>query len=186
MDGVIEPGEPEMRRPKFAVPSARSAANVCPCDSTDPALHPRREDQLLALGLSYGYLWRHGRASRRGNDHMKRTVAEAHLSEYPNPIGFAAGETVTLGREDTDYPGWGWVTTGDGNAGWAPLVYLEIAADGLTAVTTTAYSARELNTAVGEELEILGELNDWTRVRNAAGDEGWVPSSTLRQPTAFD
>jgi SH3-like domain-containing protein len=110
---------------------------------------------------------------------MKRIVTQAHVSEYPNPISFAAGETVQLGNEDTEFPGWIWVTTQDGNQGWAPLAYLELAADSRTARTCTSYNARELNTRSGDVVVVLDELSNWTRVQNAAGEKGWVPSRTL-------
>lgn len=44
------------------------------------------------------------------------TIAVAHQSEYPTPIAFNAGERVSLGRRDTEYPGWVRVTTAGGNA----------------------------------------------------------------------
>lgn len=110
---------------------------------------------------------------------MKRIFTQANGSEYPNRISFAAGETVRLGHEDTEFPGWIWVPTQDGNQGWAPLVYLEPAADSRTARSRTSYSGLELNTRSGDVVVVLDKLSNWTRVQNAAGEEGWVPSRTL-------
>ncbi len=42
-----------------------------------------------------------------------------HKSNYPTPITFSFGDTVTLGKLDTEYAGWIRVTTFDGNVGWA-------------------------------------------------------------------
>lgn len=110
---------------------------------------------------------------------MKRIVTEAHSSEYPNPISFGAGETVHVGEEDTEFPGWIWVRTADGNEGWAPIVYLRLSPEEGTAETCASYSARELATTVGDEVDVLDELSEWSRVRSASGEEGWVPSRTL-------
>ena len=52
--------------------------------------------------------------------HMKLKVIEAHVSDYPNPISFENGQEIRVGKRDTQYEGWVWVTTNDGNEGWAP------------------------------------------------------------------
>ena len=51
---------------------------------------------------------------------MQRVVTEAHQSNYPNPISFQSGETVTLGRTDSEFPGWIRARLANGNEGWAP------------------------------------------------------------------
>jgi hypothetical protein len=40
--------------------------------------------------------------------------------EYPNPIQVAAGDKVSVGREDDEYPGWRWCQAADRRAGWIP------------------------------------------------------------------
>lgn len=109
----------------------------------------------------------------------RRQVLRAHRSHYPNPIGFQTGDDLLLGQRDTEYPGWVWTTTGDGNSGWAPLVLMTLAADGRHARACADYSARELNTEVGERLSVARELNDWSWVVRENGDAGWVPTATL-------
>ena len=104
-------------------------------------------------------------------------VIRSHVSTYPKPIGFRAGETVTVGRHDDEYPGWIWTTTADGNSGWAPEALLEI--DGDAAVAKDDYTARELNTEVGDVVEVVRELNGWLWVRAARDEEGWVPAETV-------
>lgn len=110
---------------------------------------------------------------------MRCVVVAAHKSNYPDPISFESGERVTLGRTDDEYPGWIWTSLTSGNAGWAPESTLR--RDGkTTAVTTVAYSARELDTREGEEVVSLRELKGWLWVRNDAGAEGWIPQKTVR------
>lgn len=111
---------------------------------------------------------------------MKVTVTQAHVSNYPNPIRFNQGDPLTLGVLDTEYPGWIRTRTKDGNEGWAPVQYIDRdESDQTLGTANTDYSAFELNTRQGETLTVLSELNDWYRVTNEAGTEGWVPVNTV-------
>jgi hypothetical protein len=70
------------------------------------------------------------------------------------------------------------VTTGDGT-GWVPERYLDTSRD--PAVVITGYDTTELATTAGEELTLIAPDNPsgWAWVRNAAGQEGWVPLRTV-------
>uniref|UniRef100_UPI003BB7AF64 SH3 domain-containing protein n=2 Tax=unclassified Endozoicomonas TaxID=2644528 RepID=UPI003BB7AF64 len=109
----------------------------------------------------------------------KRTVIKRHKSNYPSPISFMAGEVVSIGKYDEEYPGWVWITKTDGNEGWAPVQFLEI--DSNKGVATENYNAVELNTYVGETLLIEQELNEWGWAKNSLGSFGWVPLETLNK-----
>lgn len=108
---------------------------------------------------------------------MKVTVTEVHTSSFPNPIRLKKGEVVQIEKKETEFAGWLWTTTGDGNSGWAPESLLEIS--GASAVVKEDYYARELDTKVGEELTVHRELNEWYWVSNTAGEYGWVPVRTV-------
>lgn len=112
---------------------------------------------------------------------MKVTVIKAHTSIYPNPIKFRCGESLLLGEVDTEYPNWVKVTTEDGNTGWAPLQYISISSQLVSGVATVDYDANELNTDLGEELDVIYELNGWARVKNSLNIVGWVPIHTVEQ-----
>lgn len=112
---------------------------------------------------------------------MNWIVHTAHTTNYPNPIGFQAGERVELGVRDDEYPGWIRVTTRDGNQGWAPIPYLQMDAVEKTAIALQDYSARELNTRIGEHLILHYELNDWGWVENEDKETGWVPLHTIER-----
>jgi hypothetical protein len=113
------------------------------------------------------------------HDHAaKRVVRRIHCSNYPDPIGFEAGEEVLTGRRDDEYPGWIWVILRTGNQGWAPEQYLQVGSDTGEAIATRQYCARELDTRLGEVLIVHHELNEWVWVENSAGDFGWVPTDT--------
>ncbi|SHH97919.1 SH3 domain-containing protein [Ferrimonas marina] len=109
---------------------------------------------------------------------MQFLVINPHSSQYPNPIQFNAGEQVSLGVEDTEFPGWVRTTTGDGNQGWAPKSYFRV--ENGEAIALCDYSARELDTQVGEHLTLKQSLLGWGWVENAQGERGWVPLNTLK------
>lgn len=113
-------------------------------------------------------------------------IQTAHQSNYPNPIEFRQGDRLTLGKCDDEYPGWVWTTTADGNEGWAPLALMDITVDGNQAEATQAYTALELNTEVGDIVEIQRQLNDWAWVVRADGEAGWVPFATLKKWPTVD
>jgi hypothetical protein len=109
-------------------------------------------------------------------------VLTAHRSAYPNPIRFEAGDPLTLGERDDEYPGWIRVTTRDGRHGWAPEPFIDIRSTG-QGVANTRYTARELDTVADEVLQCHRELNDWLWVENGRGETGWVPRQTTRPAT---
>lgn len=111
---------------------------------------------------------------------MQWMVISAHKSNYPNPIHFQSGDLVDVGIKDGDFPGWIWVTTLDGNQGWAPIQYLRMEANDKSAVATQSYSAQELDTKIGKVLRLHGELNGWGWVENEDHAFGWVPMDSIQ------
>lgn len=109
---------------------------------------------------------------------MRVRVILEHISNYPNPVQFGRGDRLTLGRHDTEYEGWVWVTTLDGNEGWAPEEFLDVVSDN-AAVANREYCAWELTTKLGQYLFILSEVNGWYWAETESGDKGWVPKSTV-------
>jgi SH3-like domain-containing protein len=107
---------------------------------------------------------------------MRLRVVRQHRSAYPDPVTFEPGDRLEAGRRDKQYPGWIWVTTADGREGWAPEQYLDLQQS--PAVALVQYSARELDTEPGDEVERLEALNGWLLVCNARGECGWVPAHT--------
>jgi hypothetical protein len=110
---------------------------------------------------------------------MKLIVVKAHKSNYPNPISFQKGDSLIIEKKDTEFQNWMWVTTKDGNQGWAPVQYLQII-DEQKAVAGKDYTAIELDTGVGDELLLHYELNDWGWVEKKDGACGWVPMKTTQ------
>ena len=105
----------------------------------------------------------------------KVRIKREYKVEYPNPIQVAAGDKVSVGREDDEYPGWKWCHAADGRAGWIPVELLS--GEGADAVVTQDYSAQELAVRPGEEVEVEDARPDWLLVRNSQGERGWIPAS---------
>ena len=82
---------------------------------------------------------------------------------------------------DFEYPGWIRPRLADGNEGWAPADLFVHPPD-RSALATTPYDARELNTNPGDSLEGLPGLIGWFWAHNAAGEEGWNPVATSSIP----
>jgi len=111
---------------------------------------------------------------------MKLIAVVEHKSSHPHPISFKKGEYLVAGKKDTEFEGWIWVTTNDGNQDWAPMQYLHLKEGTVKAVARQDYSAKELDTCVGDKLTLHYELNDWGWVEKSDGSCGWVPMKTTK------
>ena len=108
---------------------------------------------------------------------MRIIVTLAHTSAFPDPISFAVGDSLHIGRRDKEYPGWIWVTTPSGGQGWAPEAYVQMTST-KQGVATEPYTAKELSTVAGESLIRHKELDEWLWVENDRGEHGWIPKKT--------
>lgn len=105
----------------------------------------------------------------------KVRIRREYQIEYPDPIQIAAGERVSVGREDNEFPGWKWCRASNGREGWVPVELLS--QGGSEAIVLQDYSARELAVAPGEEVLVEDARHDWLLVCNAKGERGWIPAS---------
>jgi hypothetical protein len=94
------------------------------------------------------------------------------------PIQVVPGERVRAGQRDSEWTEFVFVTTAEG-AGWVPERCLDTSSD--PAVVLVGYDTTELATTAGEELALVerDDPSGWAWVRNAAGQEGWVPLRTV-------
>jgi|SRR5580692_6206897 uncharacterized protein YgiM (DUF1202 family) len=110
----------------------------------------------------------------------KARIITKHEVQYPDPIEVVAGETVHVGDEDREYPGWKWCRASNEREGWVPVEL--ISTQGKEARVLEDYSARELSVRPGEEVTIEDTRHGWLLVRNAQGQRGWIPGSHAQQP----
>jgi hypothetical protein len=105
-------------------------------------------------------------------------VVEPHVATYAQAIHATAGETVTVGPEDIDFPGWVWCISTSGVSSWVPKAFLEI--EGESGKLLREYHAGELTVAVGERLSVVEEESGWYLCETESNQRGWVPIENVR------
>lgn len=111
---------------------------------------------------------------------MQARVLREYRTQYKNPIRFAAGEIVTLGERDSEWPAFVRAITTDGNAGWAPFDWLKPLGDG-RAEALRDYSAQELDVDAGDEVVLHFELGGWWWAEHSDGRCGYLPAGHLER-----
>lgn len=109
---------------------------------------------------------------------MPARLLKSCTAQYPDPIVLRKGDPVSLGKRDTDFPGWIWATSSiDGKSGWVPEQFL--ATENGETRSLSDYSARELSAEEGEIVSVVEELLGWALVETQDGALGWLPVSHL-------
>ena len=104
-------------------------------------------------------------------------VLRDYVAQYPDPITVRAGETVAVGKDDPEFPGWRWCTAADQRGGWVPEQFLDRI--GSEAVMRRNYTARELTVAAGTDVVAGERVCGWVWVTDAGGNAGWIPERCL-------
>ena len=110
---------------------------------------------------------------------MTCQVVTAWVRIYDPALSVKAGDQVTLGHEDDEWPGWIWCMPATGPSGWLPKQKLTVSSDGKTAVMTVDYDTRELTVVPGESVQRIRQELGWSLCQNANGETGWVPDRCL-------
>ena len=111
---------------------------------------------------------------------MKRPtyrVIKAHKASFTYAMLAAEGSEVSVGREDPEMPGWYWCKDAKGVEMWVPSTHMDIAGD--KAVFNQPYNSVELDVAVGDVVQYLGEALGWAECLDGGWRYGWVPSNKL-------
>ncbi|MDJ0962531.1 MAG: SH3 domain-containing protein [Acidimicrobiia bacterium] len=109
---------------------------------------------------------------------MRATVFRDHVPPDRAPLRLDVGDQVIVGRRDTQWPAFVFVTAADGE-GWVPARYLSN--DVGSAITEVAYDTAELAVAAGDVVTVVerDEESGWWWCRNSAGTEGWIPATSF-------
>ncbi len=105
-------------------------------------------------------------------------VTASHTASYAKAIDASKGETLSVGPEDIDFPGWVWCTSVTGVSSWVPIAYLEI--DGESGRLKRDYNAMELSVEVGQRLTRIDEESGWYLCETESHQRGWVPMENIR------
>ena len=104
---------------------------------------------------------------------MHATLRHDYRPEHRDAIAFAAGDRITLGRPDADWPGYVEATDARGRRGRVPLDRL----DGDLAVRE--FDGRQLEGNGGDTVQLLELVGGWWWAENAIGEKGWLPEHAL-------
>jgi uncharacterized protein YgiM (DUF1202 family) len=107
---------------------------------------------------------------------QRARIIREYTPQYPDSLYVVSGESVSVGREDHEFPGWKWCRASSGREGWVPVELLLDATAAETAVICD-YSSRELAVQTGEEVTVEEARHEWLLVRNNRGERGWIPAS---------
>ncbi len=106
-------------------------------------------------------------------------VIEAHEPDEPDSLTLFAGERLQFERRPTEWEGWLWVRSRDGQTGWVPEAWVE--QDGTFCVMNRDYDSTELTVEVGDYLHCLLIESGWLWGETPSGAVGWVPLECLEQ-----
>jgi len=110
---------------------------------------------------------------------QRARVVERHRAPDRPAIRVAAGERVTLGDRDTEWPQFVWTSLASGLGGWVPTALFD--AERGQASALEDYDTRELDAEPDEEVVLHREYADWWWAENARGECGWIPARKLEQ-----
>ena len=104
-------------------------------------------------------------------------ILKEYAAQYTDPITVRAGDRVSVGVADPEFPGWRWCTGPDGRQGWVPELLLRL--EGLGALMLEDYTARELSVPAGAEVAVHRVVAGWAWVTAQDGRSGWIPLSCI-------
>lgn len=110
-------------------------------------------------------------------------VIAAHRAPDRSAIRVAAGDPVTLGERDRDWPQFVWTVIAGGLGGWVPSVLFDREHGEATALRD--YDTHELDADPGEVLHLHHALAGWWWAENERGERGWIPARAL-DPQALE
>lgn len=110
------------------------------------------------------------------SDRPARVIANWTAS-YPDPLVVRAGQQLTLGRVDTEWP-FIWCTDDHGKSGWIPSSLIDRVSDEI-GICRSNYDTKELDVTSGEQVAIERSEGGWSWVIAKSGQSGWVPDKCL-------
>jgi hypothetical protein len=101
-------------------------------------------------------------------------IITVYKAKYTDPLIGHAGESVTVGKRDDEWPGWVWCTNDSGKESWVHESFIDIHED--RAVFREDYNAAELDVKVGDTLIMFREIGGWFWCKTSRGIFGWIPA----------
>ena len=111
------------------------------------------------------------------SDQEKKRDVSTTRSYGVSAIQVSAGDSVTLGERDSDWPQFVWTTLAQGLGGWIPAALFDRDTGAATALAD--YDTRELATRIGESITVHYQQEGWWWAENANGESGWIPARAI-------
>lgn len=106
-------------------------------------------------------------------------IIAPHTAKYADVIKAKAGDIVSVGNEDDEFPGWVWCTDTHRVSSWVPKEFLRFDRVEGRAELLSDYDATELTVNVGETVIVYAEQSGWLWCQTVAGQWGWVPKECV-------
>ena len=106
-------------------------------------------------------------------------VIEEHEASFDYAFIAGKGESVSVGKEDHEMPGWFWCKNAAGLEAWIPSTHVDI--NDKTAVFNQPYNSTEHDAKPGDIVQCLGEYLGWIECLNNKWGYGWIPSPKLEK-----
>lgn len=104
---------------------------------------------------------------------MHARLTANHRPRFARPLAVTAGEKLTLGIRDVDWPEFIWATDPRGRSGWIHQSCLQ------DDTATRDYDAREIEANTGDQVRLVELVGGWWWVENEIGEFGWLPEHVL-------
>ncbi|WP_257013791.1 SH3 domain-containing protein [Serratia fonticola] len=108
---------------------------------------------------------------------MKFIATGRHRSEYPDPITFTTGTSLTIGdiyEGDEGWDDWYFCTIANHSGGWVPEQLIERSDKPGHGIAKDDYTAKELDVNEGDELLAIKFLNGWVWSPATLGSRYWL------------
>ncbi len=109
--------------------------------------------------------------------HTYRVLADYDVND-PHPLILEAGTPVEIVRDDSGWPGWVWIRSGE-QSGWIPESYLG-ERSGHECRTIKDFNGKDLSAKRGQILTAKEHASGWILATDGAGQTGWFPLFNLR------
>ena len=106
-------------------------------------------------------------------------VIEEHVASFDYAFTVEKDESVSVGREDPEMPGWYWCKNAAGLEAWIPSTHVDIKDE--AAVFNQPYNSTEHDAKPGDIVQYLGESLGWIECLNKEWGYGWIPSPKLEK-----
>ena len=110
---------------------------------------------------------------------MRYSVKTSFRASSDASVNIREGVVLTFKRRQSEWAGWIWCTTSEGDSCWVPERWVRINSED-TCIMLREYTCTELTVSAGQVLEGIETESGWLFARTATDEKGWVPLTSLQ------